>query len=122
MDLVYRVGAVGELTLGECVIRHTRDAGGRAWWQLWVLVPRRDTGDPIYVAVTVNPNGPYLEIGPSGRRTWGLTRSGETWQVAPSIDAAGDRHPDGTRGPSPWHETPRIVGVPPGERWIAFPA
>ena len=120
MDLVYLAAAqLGDLDLDTCTIRRARGPEGRAWWQLWAWVQRGDTGEPFYVAVPVNPSGPYLEVGPSGRKTWGLSRVSEAdWQVSPSIDVLGDRLPDGTRGPSPWHETPRIVGVPAGERWI----
>jgi|HubBroStandDraft_2_1064218.scaffolds.fasta_scaffold26900_4 hypothetical protein len=79
-----------------------------------------DTGEPLYVSVPINPNGPYLEVGPSGKRTWSLTRASDTeWQVAPSIDVLGPTREDGTRAPSLWHQTPRIVGVPPSEPWIA---
>jgi hypothetical protein len=119
MILVYRaVTWIEDLALNECTIRSTRSAQA-VWWQLWTWVRRADTGEPLYVAAPVNPNGPYVEVGPSGRRTWGLARVSETdWQVSPSIDVVGDERPDGTRGPSLWHETPRIAGVPPGERWI----
>jgi hypothetical protein len=117
--LVYRPVAIGDLAESECVIRSTRDSKGRVWWQLWAWVRRAGSGELFYVGVPVNPNGPYLESGPSGRRTWGLTRvDASDWQVSPSIDVVGDELPDGTRGPSLWHETPRIVRVPDGERWI----
>jgi hypothetical protein len=118
--LVYRaVTWIIDLALDECTIRSARDNEGRAWWQLWTWVLRADTGEPFYVAVPVNPNGPYVEVGPSGRRTWGLTRaSASDWQVLPSIDVVGKERPDGTREPSLWHVTPTIVGVPEGERWI----
>ncbi len=125
MVLTYRVAErIGDLALGECVVRDSRDKLGRSWWQLWAWVLRADTGVPLYVGVPVNPNGPYLErTGPSGRRTWGLSRVGEReWQVSPSIDVLGAERGDGTREPSLWHETPRIVGVPASERWIARPA
>jgi hypothetical protein len=117
--LVYRpVDRIGDLALGECTVRGARDGEGRAWWQLWTWVRRADTGEPFYVGVPVNPNGPYLETGPSGRRTWGLTRTAERdWQVSPSVDVVGAERPDGSREPSLWHETPVVVGVPPGERW-----
>jgi len=116
--LVYRaVGSIGDLALGECVIRSARDVEGRAWWQLWTYVRRADTGQPFYVGVPVHPNGPYVEVGPSGRRTWGLTRAGNDWQITPSVDVVGELV-DGLRGPSLWHETPTIVGVPSTERWI----
>ena len=119
MDLAYRAAPIGDLALGECAVRGARDSAGRAWWQLWALVRRADSGDPFYVAVPVNPGGPYLEVGPSGRRTWGLTRVADgVWQVSPSIDVLGALREDGTRAPSPWHETPRVVGVPAGERWV----
>ena len=118
--LVYRVVTwISDLELNECTIRSARDTEGRTWWQLWTYVRRADTGQPFYVGVPVNPNGSYVEVGPSGRRTWGLTRtSASDWQVSPSIDVVGDKLPDGTRRPSLWHETPAIVGVPEGERWI----
>lgn len=120
MDLTYRVAdRIGELALGECTIRRARDTEGRAWWQLWAWVRRTDCGEPFYVAAPVNVGGPYLEVGPSGRKTWGLTRVGEhEWQLHPSLDVLGAERPDGTREPSLWHETPRLVGVPPTERWI----
>ena len=119
VDLAYRIAeSIGELRSGECTVRRTRHADGIAWWQLWALVHRGDTGEPFYVGVTVNPLGPYLEVGPSGRRTWGLTPiDTDIWQVSPSIDVLGDRLPDGSRGPSPWHATPRLVGVPASEPW-----
>lgn len=119
VDLAYRtVRWIEDLALDECTIRSAAGAEQRAWWQLWAWVRRADTGEPFYVTVPVNPNGPYVEVGPSGRRTWGLARVGETdWQVSPSIDVVGDLRQDGMRGPSLWHETPRVVGVPPGERW-----
>ena len=118
--LTYRpVLSLEDLALDECVIRSARDGTGHAWWQLWTRVRRADTGEPFYVAVPVNPTGPYVEVGPSGRRTWGLSHvSGSDWQVSPSIDVVGDKRPDGTREPSLWHETPVIVEVPEGERWI----
>lgn len=118
--LVYRhVARIGDLALDECMVRSACDADGRRWWQLWTFVRRADTGEPFYVGVPVQPNGPYVEVGPSGRRTWGLARASVSdWQVSPSIDVLGDKRPDGTRGPSLWHETPTIVGVPDGERWI----
>ena len=121
MVLVYRsVTWIGDLALGECTVRNARDGAGHARWQLWTWVHRTDTGEPFYVAAPVNPNGPYLEVGPSGRRTWGLLRASATdWQVSPSIDVVGAERPDGSREPSLWHETPAIVGVPEGERWIA---
>jgi len=117
--LAYRIGCrIGDLALDECTVRHAHDAEGHAWWQLWTYVRRADTGQPFYVGVPVNPNGPYLKVGPSGRRTWGLLRaSASDWQVSPSIDVVGDLLPDGTRGPSLWHETPKIVRVPDSERW-----
>lgn len=120
MDLTYRACGIGDLGLNECVIRSALGAQSRAWWQLWTWVRRDDTGEPFYVAAPVNPNGPYLDIGPGGRHTWGLTRVADgVWQVSPSIDVLGDLRPDGTRGPSLWHQTPRIVGVSVSERWIA---
>ena len=120
MVLVYHVVTwLSDLALDECVIHNTRDTQGHAWWQLWAWVCRADNGAPFYVAVPVCPNGSYQEAGPSGRRTWGLSRVTETdWQIAPSIDVVGDMRPDGTRGPSLWHETPHIIGVPPSERWV----
>lgn len=119
MDLTYRVVRhVGELELGECTVRGAHDDRARVWWMLWAWVRRQDGGEPFYVAVPVNPHGPYLEVGPSGRRTWGLARvDATTWQVAPSIDVVGDKRPDGSREPSLWHHTPRVVGVPAGEPW-----
>lgn len=119
MDLTYRAAdRIGDLALGECAIRHTRGELGRAWWQLWAWVRRAD-GETLYVGAPVNVGGPYLEVGPSGRRTWGLTRVGEhEWRVSPSIDVLGAEREDGTRGPSLWHESPRIVGVPSTEQWI----
>ena len=121
MDLAYRVvESIGDLSLGECTIRSARDGEGRAWWQLWTWVRREDNGEPFYMGAPVNPNGPYMEVGPSGKKTWGLARVTDgVWQVSPSIDVLGDLLPDGTRKPSLWHQTPRIVGVPLGERWIA---
>lgn len=103
--LVYRaVLWIGDLALNECTIRRARAPEGAAWWQLWALVRREN---PFYVGVPVNPNGPCLEVGPSGRRTWGLVRASATdWHVSPSIDAG------------VWHETPVIVEVPENERWI----
>lgn len=106
--LVYRaVLCIGDLALNECTIRSARAPEGARWWQLWALV-RQAIGETFYVGVPVNPNGPFLETGPSGRRTWGLTRASATdWHISPSIDV----------GPGLWHETPVIVGVPEGERW-----
>jgi hypothetical protein len=120
VDLRYRAAVrIGDLELDECTVRHTRDTAGRAWWMLWTWVRRDDTGEPFYVGVPVHPGGGYLEVGPSGARTWGLTRIADTpnWQIAPSIDVVGDLRPDGSRGPSLWHQTPRIVGVPLSEPW-----
>ena len=118
--LVYRaVLWIGDLALNECTIRRARAPEGARWWHLWALVRRED---PFYVGVPVNPNGSYLETGPSGRRTWGLTRASATdWHISPSIDVVGDKRADGSRGPSLWHETPVIVEVPEGERWITDP-
>jgi hypothetical protein len=119
VDLVYRVtDSLGELGLGEAAVRATRAANGLTWWQFWTWVRRVDTGEPFYVSVPVSPRGPYQEVGVSGRRTWGLVEvDAATWQVTPSIDVVGDRRPDGNRGPSLWHETVRLVGVPAGEPW-----
>jgi hypothetical protein len=116
VELVYRVAdRIGDLALNEATVRSARDTEGCSWWQLWAWVLRADTGEPFYVAAPVNPNGPYHEV---GRKTWGLIRVGENdWQVSPSIDVLGALKEDGTREPSPWHQTPRIVGVPAGERW-----
>lgn len=113
--LVYRaVLWIGDLALHECTIRRARGPEGAAWWQLWALV-LRSAGEPFYVGVPVNPNGPYLEAAPGRRRTWGLTRASATdWHISPSIDVKSHRPGE----PSLWHETPVIVEVPEGERWI----
>jgi hypothetical protein len=55
-----------------------------------------------------------------GGRTWGLTKTGNgTWQVSPSINVLNDRDAiNGTHnGPSLWHQTPSISGVPDDEVW-----
>ena len=119
MDLVYRAArSLGELGLGEAAVRRTRAANGLTWWQFWTWVRRMDTLEPFYVSVPVNPRGPFQEVGASGRRTWGLVDvDAATWQVTPSIDVVGDERPDGSRGPSLWHETVRLVGVPASEPW-----
>lgn len=122
VDLTYRTGCIGDLQLGECTVRGAHDGGGRRWWMLWAWVRRNDTGEPFYVAVPVNPSGPDEEVGRSGRRTWSLARvDATTWRVSPSVDVVGNLRPDGTREPSLWHQTPRVVGVPETEPWTAGP-
>lgn len=126
-DLRYRACGIDDLALGECTVRLTGDGAAR-WWQLWTLV-RGALGEPGYVAVPVDVGGEYAERGSSGRRTWGLRRTGPgTWQVSPSIDvrayvAADGREvakgSPGAREISWWHQTPRLVGVPDGEPWTA---
>lgn len=130
MDLVYRAAdSIEDLELGECTVRASA-ADGRRWWQLWTWV-QGVFGEPGYVAVPVTPGGDYAEIGPSGRRTWGLRHViDNVWQVNPSIDVrayvdAGGREcakdAPGAREVSWWHQTPRLVGVPEGERWTREP-
>ena len=101
----------------RCIARQT--AIGR-WWLLWLRVRRDDTGDPIDVAVPVNPGGEYIAEGPGGK-TWGLQRSDSgTWQVSPSINVLADQvHPGPHDAPSMWHQTPRIVDVPDDAPWIS---
>jgi hypothetical protein len=131
MDLVYRStlgpdGWLTDLKLNECTIRSTAGPGC-AYWQLWAWVTG-EVGERLgFVAVPVLVGGQYTEQGPSGRRTWGLTRvSDGVWQISPSIDvrthvdAVGKecaKDAPGAREVSWWHQTPRVVGVADGERW-----
>jgi len=124
-DLNYRSFVlVDDLQVGECTI-HAASDGARRWWQLWFYVARETDGVPEAFVVPVFPNGSYHEDG-AGGRTWGFTAAGQgLWQVSPSINVVQDgdakaihagQHPT---LPSLWHQTPRVVGVPDGERWIA---
>jgi hypothetical protein len=119
MDLTYRVTrSLGELALGEGTVRRTRSAAGIVWWQFWTWVRRADTGEPFYVSVPVNPHWPFLAVGACGKKTWGLLPVGAgAWAITPSIDVVGDKRPDGSRGPSLWHEVVHLVGVPASEPW-----
>jgi hypothetical protein len=100
---------LGPLDLNECAIapieRMEPGTTKRGW--LLVFYGRADDGHEQTYRVPVNPNGPHIENGPLGR-TWSLNRCGPgEWQVSPSINL-GD-----------WHYTPKIVGVPDDEPWIA---
>jgi hypothetical protein len=105
-ELRYRADVrVDDLAIGECTI-HSASDGRHRWWHLVFLVAREDNGQPEFLRVPVIPGGAFDEHGPGGR-SWGLTSlGGGAWQVSPSIDFGGV-----------WHQTPKIVGVPTGERW-----
>lgn len=113
---------IDDLTIGECTVHRAANGDGR-WWLLWLRVRRDDTGDPIDVAVPINPGGEYIAEGPGGK-TWGLQRSDSgTWQVSPSINVLVDQvHPGPHDAPSMWHQTPRIVDVPDDAPWISSSA
>jgi hypothetical protein len=119
---------VEELALDECTIHPTVGQAGACWWQLWFRVSREDKqqgegtgpGQPIDMAVPVNPGGGYVEAGPGGK-TWGFTSLGSgAWQIAPSINVLASlvAHPGDHPEASLWHQTPTIVEVPDGETWI----
>ena len=117
--LLYKSHAmIGDLAVGECTMHRASGSRAARWWQLWFLALRETDGQPENFCVPMNPNGHYLENGPSGR-TWGLTKIGAgLWQVSPSIDVGGDRNArTNAVGPSLWHQTPQIVGVPDAEPW-----
>jgi len=111
--------AIEALAVGECTVHRASD-DGRRWWLLWLRVNREDTGQPIDVAVPINPGGGYVLDGPGGK-TWGLTRVSQgTWQVSPSINVLpGQVHPGPSAAPSMWHQTPSIVDVDDAEAWIS---
>jgi hypothetical protein len=122
MDLVYRSFVeVDSLVVDECTIHASVD-GRRRFWHLWLRVLRADNGQPDTFCVPVAPLGPFNEHGPGGR-TWGFGPLSDTgvWQVSPSINVLATKeiipghHPTEV---SIWHETPRVVGVPEGERWM----
>ncbi|MDE3097337.1 MAG: hypothetical protein KGK07_15220 [Chloroflexota bacterium] len=122
--LRYRAGAAGgtqgadpdDLAVGECTLRHTRDASG-SYLRLWARVVCTD-GQTRLVGCPLNTGGGY---GETPRRTWGLGRTAPgIWQVIPSINvlSTGEVH----LGPHPtasslWHETPAIVDVPEPAPW-----
>lgn len=129
--LLYHAGAaIGDLAVGECVIRRARDSHDRCppWWNLWFRVLRDDTGGPATFGVAINPGGAPTQ---DRRLTWGLARVAPgRWQVTPSINvlSAGriEFNPNGgateptrpTTG-SAWHHTPAVVGVPEPPPWEA---
>ncbi len=120
MNFTYRSFVeVGDLAIDECTIHPC--AGGS--WNLWFRVVREIDGvDEDYV-VAVNPGGVFAESGQAGRRTWGLTKTTEgIWQISPSINIlvdSRDPHPGAhPTSASAWHQTPAIVGVPSGEKWM----
>ena len=123
--LFYRSNVhVDELELGECTMHRAGEDGKGTWWLLWFRVLREDNGQPANFAVPMNPGGSWIENGPGGK-TWGFARSSPgIWQVSPSINALASselhpgEHPDQA---SQWHQTPMVIGVPDGERWIANP-
>ena len=129
MDLRYRSFVdIDALALNECTV-HSANDGTRRWWQLWLRVARDSDGIADTFVVPIAPGSGYAESGPSGRKTWGFFHvegavgSGNlTWAITPSIDVPDTREPH--PGPHPtlpslWHRTPRVVGVPDGERWMA---
>ncbi len=112
---------VSDLAVGECTIHRAGNSTGARWWNLWLRVNRETDGQPDDFLVPVQPNGSFVEAGPGGK-TWGLARAElGAWQVSPSINVLGTRelHPGAHDAPSLWHQTPKIVGVPEGEAWIA---
>ena len=121
-DLHYRSFVyVDDLAVGECTIHRAGNASGASWWLLWFRVNRETDGQPDDFGVPINPNGSFIEAGPGGK-TWGLNRAEPgAWQVSPSINVinTGEVHPGEHGAPSLWHQTPKIVGVPDGEAWIA---
>jgi len=106
MELRYRPYAErGALDLNECCIVPGVCGDARGW--MLHFYGRTTDGHEQTWRVPVNPSCPHIEDGPLGR-TWGLTRCGPgEWQISPSIDFAD------------WHHTPKIVGVPDGEPWMA---
>ena len=113
---------VEDLAIGECTVRATGNNAGAAWWQLWFRVLREDNGQPIDVAVPINPNGSFVEAGPGGK-TWGITRTdpvSTTWIVAPSVNVlhTADLHPGDHPEPSMWHQNVAVDGVSASDLWI----
>ncbi len=107
--LQYRAGVtLDDLVPGECTIRRVVGLEAGDWWNLWCCVLREDRPtEPFLFRVFVVPRGPH-GAGPGGKLAWGLADlGGGRWQVSPSIDV-GDL----------WHQTPMLVGVPPGEPWL----
>jgi hypothetical protein len=121
-ELRYRSSVdVEALAIDECTIHGAGNDGGARWWNLWLCVNRETDGVADYFVVPVLPNGAFTESGPGGK-TWGLSRAEPgAWQVSPSINVlnTGAVHPGEHAAPSLWHQTPKIVGVPEGEAWIA---
>jgi hypothetical protein len=117
-DLLYRSRVlVEDLALNECTLHRCSGSGAARWWQLWWLANRDTDGKPEDFCVPVNPGGSYNEHGPGGR-TWGLTLTAAgIWQVSPSINVLASRDAIAGNGPSIWHQTPRLVGVPERETW-----
>jgi hypothetical protein len=97
---------VDDLALDECTIHAAVKDGAPCGWHLWFLVAREDNGQPEVFRVPIIPGGSFNENGPAGK-SWGFTAlGGGAWQVSPSIHYVGI-----------WHQTPKVVGVPAGERW-----
>lgn len=119
MMLVYKPHArVEDLAVGDCTVHRAAKSPAERWWLLWFYVARETDGVPEDFCVPVNPGGPAIESGPGGR-TWGLTKTAAgVWQVSPSINIQVSRVAlMGPAGPSLWHQTPQIVGVPDDEPW-----
>ena len=112
---------VEELAIDECTIHHATK-GDAKFLNFWFYVNRDSDGQPEVFCVPVIPNGSYTENGLGGR-SWGLTRSGDGWQISPSIDVYTDADAKAVRAGQPrheaslWHNTPRVVDVPDGEAW-----
>lgn len=123
-NLAYKSHSLIEgLSLDECTMHRASGSNSARWWQLWFLVRRRDNGQPQCLSVPMNPNGPYLPLGPGGK-TWSLTRiASGIWQVSPSINVLADGNATDTANHPAllWHETPEIINVPDDEPWITNP-
>lgn len=120
MNITYRSQVlVEDLAVDECTI-HASEGGA---WNLWFRVARETDGVIEDYMVAVNPGGEFAENGPAGRRTWGLKQTNpSTWQVSPSINVlvdSRDIHPgEHPTSASAWHQTPAIVNVTAGEKWM----
>ncbi len=128
MMLNYRPhGMIEDLAPFECTVHRASGSGPGKWWQLWFNALRDTDGKPELFCVPIQV-GSYVENGPGGR-TWGvscpqasaadISTGTRNWMVSPSINVLNDRDAISGKhaGPSLWHHTPEIVGVPVGESW-----
>lgn len=124
MTLRYRSFAeIDSLELNECTV-HACSDGAHRWWNLWFRVARETDGQPDTFVVPIAPGKGFSEI--DGRKTWGFAARGTVgeWQVSPSINVLETRevHTGAHESVgSLWHQTPKVVDVPDGERWASGP-